>query len=170
MDEALTVIKRGEIVVQATLRRTISGLSISVKAAPAVETFMKSLGSGESQDVKHFGRYWDPTEKGGKLEVYSLGINPGAVATDNGSFFRIDMPGTPIIAQSNGVSNINLSFLRLVGISEGAGVMFGIKGVYSLDSLRDMKDHIGIASRKFYLNYLRPIDLTVQISTQEMLL
>jgi hypothetical protein len=61
-----------------------------------------------------------------------------------------------------------MSFLRLAGTSEGNGVTFGVKGVYSLESLRNLRDKISASARQLYIEYLRPVDLTVTVSTQEM--
>jgi len=175
-----SVIKRGEICIQTTLHRTHLGLTISVKVHPTVEDFIRNLGSGETQDVRIMGRHWQPI--GTKpLEVWNLASNPGRLQTDDGSYFRIDVPGYPLLNPGGGRpdgegdpvptvgrGDLNLSFLRLVGASEGAGVEFGVKGVYTLDQCRQIRDRIVGSARRFYVNYLQPVDMTVMVSTQEI--
>lgn len=175
-DQVAQIIKRGEICIQTTLHRGMSGLSVSVKVHPLVEEFMRSLGSGEVHNVKLFGRHWAPVGAAEELNVYHLQTNPGRLVSDDGTVFRIDKPGQPFTMgpESNdgsltaGLPNLNLSFLRLVGASDGAGVTFSVKGVYEIDGVRRLRDQIAAASRRFYVAYLKPVDMSVMVSTQEL--
>ena len=168
--ETSQVVKRGQIVTEVILHRSMKGVSLQVKTNPAIEEFAKALGDGESMDIKNYGRHWHPIgdtplrvynhdPKLAKMEVITVDDSSGKVA------FRYDQPGQPLY-DTNGF--LNLSFLRLVGVSEGAGVAFGISGIYTLDSLRRIRDHISAAGRKFYIHYMRPVDVSVTISTQEL--
>lgn len=89
----------------------------------------------------------------------SLPPPPGSARGVSGGGMPISSYGGPIV---------NLSFIRLVGASEGAGITFGVKGVHSLESLRDTKERIGAAFRSFYTRYLMPVDLTAIVSTREL--
>lgn len=171
-EETATVMKRGEICIQATLHRNLQGLSISVKAHPRVEEFIKSLGgNGAIEDVRRHGRFWTPLDREKGLTVHSITQSLGVIPMGGGNYFRIDRIGQPILdpdtAVGGNMGGINFSFIRLVGISEGAGITFKINGVYTLDAIRRMRDMIGEAAQTFYVSYLKPIDLDVQISTQE---
>lgn len=180
MAETGTIIKRGETVIQFTLHRNQShskdgvGLFMSVKTVPAVEDFMRQLSVGlEPVEVKAAGRYWIALDKDHPLTCYRLSEKiPIEQADDNGADnpFGFDYIGSPLLIPSDHYRKpiLNLSFLRLVGISEGAGVSFGIKGVQSLDSLHQIQEDMSTACRKFYVRYLKPIDLTVMVSTQEI--
>lgn len=179
MDEIAQVVKSGEVCIQTLLSRRgrksgdpndwKGGMVLTVKTLPRVEEFIQSLGNGSVVDVGTVGRYWTPII--GKLEAYNIQPIPNQQSED-GSVITFDMLGKPLISvDAEGRERypvINLSFLRLKGISEGAGVSFGIKGVYSLDELRKMKDKIVAAQRRFYVEYLRPVDLLVTVSTQEV--
>ena len=169
--EISTVTKSGTIVTQVTISRSPKGVSLTVTAQPAVEEFARALGDGDSQDVRVYGRYWhqignmplriyNHDSKLVKLEMLSVEDQGSKIA------FRYDQPGHPLY---DGNGCLNLSFLRLVGISEGAGVTFGVSGVYTLENLRRIRDHISVAGRKFYVHYMRPVDLSVTISTQDLL-
>jgi hypothetical protein len=177
-----SVVKSGETHIWVMLSRSgrkqgdpadwKGGTRVTVRATTRVEEFMQNLGAGEVVDVATIGRYWQPIG-GIPLNAYvTQPFNPH-FQIDDGSFITLDRLGHPLIlpspdGQQDRHSTVNLSFLRLRGISEGLGVTFGIKGVYSLDELRKVKDRISAASRRFYVDYLRPVDLLVTVSTQEV--
>lgn len=181
------ILKRGENVLAFSLHRSPVGISMTVKAHNAIEEFMRKNSGAEIQTVKvaSVGRYWEAKGKE-PLTAYRLveklqpdpqdnvrwslehGLGDPLIIVpqrDDGELRR-DGPPTGLLTLKGGT--VNLSFLRLVGISEGAGVSFGIKGVQSLEALQDTKDRIGTAFRAFYVQYLKPVDLTVNISTQVM--
>lgn len=177
------VVKSGECCIQTTLSRRNrrhgdppdwkGGLLITVKTLPRVEEFMQSLGSGEVVDVGVVGRHWQAIG-GQPLHAYiiqNINTHPG----DDGSMVSLDKLGSPLLLmdpeRGEKYPTINLSFLRLRGISEGAGVTFGIKGVYSLEEMQRIEKRLTAAQRKFYNDYMRPIDITIQLvtmSTQEV--
>lgn len=171
MEAQAVVQKRDETCIQVNLRRSAIGLMVNVKALPRVEDFVRSLGSGETVDVRTLGRHWVPNKEQ-VLAVYAMATNPGSLTTDSGLRFRIDRPGWPLSEyDANSLTAgevINLSFLRLAGISEGDGVTFGVKGVFTMEALNRLRDGIGDASRRFYISYMKPINLTVMVCTQEM--
>lgn len=171
------VVKRGETCVITTLSRTALGLSLRVKAHPALELFMRGLASPDAPpvEVSLTDRYWVSATKQ-PLLAYRLGtplpsiINPATGAP----FFTLDRLSRPLLddtdseGRSRGDVPINLSYLRLIGISEGAGVVFHIRGVYSLDALRTIQEKLVDAQQQFYINYIRPVNLSVIVSTQEV--
>lgn len=61
---------------------------------------------------------------------------------------------------------INLSMIRLVGI--GAGVSFRVKGVYSKEYVKDTTDDLRGALSQFFIDYLKPIERVINITTQEV--
>jgi len=168
----LTVIKKGETCLHVTLSRVKSvpanfpvglGLMVSVKAHPALEEFCKNtIGDGKLIPVELINKGWVGTDPSKGLQCYNLPNRfthvTGNIALDLGPI------GTPLYQGDT----VNLSFLRLAGISEGAGVSFYCKGVFSQDTMRNMKDKIGIATRALYNEYLRPVDMSIQVSTQEI--
>lgn len=157
------VLKRGETVTRVRFQRSPVGLKITCWAHPAVEDLMRSWGTGEIQAVTAHGRNWEPLRDPLK-GVYHLGTNPGVCPYDGGHY-RLDRVGQPLIDPDGCV---NLSFVRLIGVSEGEGVSFSLKGVHTLEAIRDMGERIKLASRRLYINYMKPVDLTVTVSTQEI--
>lgn len=162
--------------------RSKLGITINVRTISEVEDFMRSLGSGERVNTASAGRYWAPLQTitrdettgavtrtdGPPLYVYDLrqALEPGVL--DNGGGYRLDQPGGPLLY--SGTEMVNLSILRLIGTSEGTGVTFNLKGsVYTEGALKNLKDQLSKAARKFYIDYIRPVDFrgTVILSSQE---
>lgn len=168
------VVKRGETCIITTLSRTALGLSMRVKTHPAVELFMRGLAAEDAtpMEVALSDRYWVPIGKQPLLAYRLAQILPPVInPVTGGPLFALDRLSRPLIDTEDGRLGdvpVNLSFLRLIGISEGAGVSFQIRGVHSLDSLRLMQDRLQHAQQQFYINYIRPVNLSVITSTQEI--
>lgn len=141
--------------------RSFVGVTFTLKALPALEDFMRNLGSGEKQPVEAFGRGWVGLPGERPLEVYDLS------KSIDFSGLTVAFPGNPFeYADRNlGRKLINLSFLRLAGISEGAGIRFGIKDVYPKEDLIKLKGEISRACKMFCDEFLCPIDMTCTISS-----
>ena len=190
MDLTSEVIKRGQTCIQVILHRTRLGLTVEVHSHPNVEDFFRTFTPNPPIDVMTIGRYWLPycqtcgqhhqtlnTDIIGcrmyipkPLMAYAgvVGIDPMTI--EDNTVITLDNLGQPLIKDGRvegGNTLINISFLRLVGISEG-GVTFGVRGVYSTERLHRLRDVISTATRKFYIDYLRPVDMSVVISTQEL--
>lgn len=178
------VTKGGRTPITATLSRNRLGTSLRVQALPEVEEFMRGLSHGREGgghiDVKTMGRFWEPLERLASnpktfapLVAYRQDVPLEAISIGDLKI-TLDGLGQPITSRDMDMDRyrtaLNLSFLRLVGISEGAGVRFGVHGVYSFDELLKMHDQIAKGLRTFYIHYMRPVDLTVQISTQVLAL
>lgn len=180
--EQIEIIKQGEVSFSASLLRTGKGLRVEVHAHPDVEDFMSTMGGGRVAEVKTMGRYWEPHHtSAASLSVYSIISGPGLMIAEDGTPFRIDRPGGPLLDTSgdgdspphydtNGraLPQLNLSFLRLVGISRG-GVSFYMKGgVYTNEEVRTVGSKIGLAYKRFYSTYMSPMMFNVVVSTQEV--
>ena len=180
-DASLEVIKRGETSLTMTLIRSSSGLTVAVKAHPSVEAFIRGLGDGQTVDVKAAGPYWRPVSREGRpLMVYTQTQTVEPVVLNSGDFANINRCGQPMIEnQSNDGSGltlsisgrgrqlVNLSFLRLVGISEGPGITFAVRGVHTYEAVNRMRELIGEAYKQFYRVYMKPIKMDIVVSTSE---
>lgn len=167
------MVKRGESCVSLSFRRNMAGLSLSVKTHPGIETFFRSLSTGEFSDVTGIGRHWIPIG-GVPLRIHNLVEQVPTISIEAGRRIRFDRPGQQLLAPSGATSpdgvplqDVNLSFLRLIGISEGAGVTFTVRGVYSEQAVNQMRDTLAEAAKKFYQTFMKPINLTVSIVTSE---
>jgi hypothetical protein len=159
----IDLVKGGQSVMLVTLGRPVGklakqgvSLTVSVKAHPAVEEFMAGLLPEEPPTPANlYGRSWVPLDTR-PLSFYALPLELTAGITA----YSLDRPCQQLLAPSN------LSFLRLVGITEG--VSFGIKGVpLRHDRLTEMREAIGIAARAFWRDFIKPVDVTVALVTQE---
>lgn len=169
------IIKRGETVMQISVKRNTGGLFIAAKVHPTIEEFIRSLGTGETQDIRALGRHWTPYPAGAEFAVYNMSTNPGVIGVGNIQF-RLDQPGNMLlsdtaVAHPNGreyLKAVNLSFLRIRGASESAGIRFHVRGVYTTEATLEIADRVKEACRAFYTMYLKPIDMTVMVQTQEI--
>lgn len=169
-----SVVKGGELCLMVNLSRGREGLLLNVKTSPLVEKFMQDLGNGTKDPLAKFERgFWAPN-KSDELYIYNAGRDTlTQIANPDLQRYRLDRIGDRLDLSSEfGPGIINLSFLRIVGVSEADGVTLNIKGsVMSLDGLRDLKNKIGAAARALYVDFIRPVDLSVyvtQVASQEV--
>jgi len=172
------LIKGGEAVVRINIHRSPAagrwgvGYLLTVWVHSAIEDFFRSLSNGEIQEVNSLGRHWLATDKQTVLTCYHMSKSLGNLPM-HGGYFNLDRPGQPLSDAGEGglkgiLVTVNLSPLRLCGASDGAGVTFGVKGVYTLDALIQTRDKLLEASEKFYITYLKPMDLSMTLSTQNI--
>lgn len=162
VQEVAAFTKGGVTPIEVVLQRTGLGVKVIVKTTAEVENFMLTLGGGRIVDVERVGRNWRSAVKDHPLQAYELVEHIDPVG---GNYpYRVDALGSPLSVEGY----MNLSFLRLVGSSEGIGASFYIKGVYSLQGLRNLKDQLVGSTKQFYIDYMRPVDLIIKVSTQEL--
>lgn len=158
--------------VQIQVQRSASGLVINVRTSPKLEEFFKNAvdGNTEDFDLRLTGRHWTLPTGANFLRLYQL--DAGAHFTGIVPFhapgivgYRLDVPGRKILevdAKTNLGNIINLSFLRVVGISKD-GIEIRLQGVYSEPQVRQIHDGILTATNAFYDTYLRPLKLTINL-------
>ena len=132
---------------------------MEVRTHPAVEDFIRQLGNGTKKALEMYGKTWSSFPGEAPLEVYHLN---GPINGANG--FRLDNPADVL---KDDVGQLNLSFLRIAGVSSGSGVRFRVRGVYSLPLLERISDEIGSAVKQLYRDYIKTVNLAVVVSTQE---
>lgn len=144
------------------------GLTVTVKVLPLIEAYFKDLAQEESATVGSLGRHWIQKE-GQTLRVWMPRVNFEPEGGSVNKVYALDGVGHPLLGPiERDEPIVNLSFLRLEGASEGSGVSFGLKGVYTVDAIRKMRDLVSTATRRFYIDYIRPVDVSVAIVTQEL--
>lgn len=157
------VIKKGETCIQVSLRRgNKGGILLRIKAHPALEDLIRGWGNGSQVDARTMGLGWKSPKT---IMVHHLADGLAGVKGSD-TPYRLDRVGHPLETPND--KSINLSFLRIVGVSEGEGASFAIPGIYELDDMRDLASRIKGATRKFYVDYMLPVDLTITMSTQEV--
>lgn len=165
IDETSTaMVKRGEECVRVSLRRSINGLRVTVKAHPSIEALLRAWGEDSAPSSINTGRHWTSATL---LKVYQLYQATGRLG-DGKELYRLDAAGMPLLIEDDYGESVNISFLRLVGVSEGAGITFELRGVFTLTIMENLQKKIMRACKRFYQDYLLPIDLTCVVSTQEV--
>lgn len=181
------VMKRGETAAILQVRRSLVGVTLTLKVHPSIEEFFRFHAEGKSADVKGFGRIWSEIRRDSPpLQAYIVKRELDPITLDTGEvcdFNRVAHPllddgrdasredgplgGGGAAPKSGRTRRINLSILKLVGASEGHGVSFGIRGVYTTDQLREIANKVGTGIRTFYSTYLLPVEMSAIVSTQE---
>lgn len=139
---------------------------------------MTSLGSGEAFPTAKWSRDWKKVSgDGDDLRAYDLSASGlGLQPYGSGQFYCLDrVGGAPWEARviSQGGRNVpienvvNMSFLRLQGIST-QGIAFAFGGVFKSDDALRFVEDIKLAARTFYLNFLKPVNVIITLSTQEL--
>ena len=165
---ASTLIKSGETCVSIELSRSKYGLSLWMRAAPHVEEAIKAMGAGDTTELRVFGRNWTlPPDK----ELYLHNIHnqyAGNLVAHDGTLYSIGYPGHPLLLKDptsmTSKEVLNLAALRFVGVSEGAGVRIGIKGVYTREQLNTICERFKISARHFYQTYMKPVHLSITLT------
>lgn len=172
--------KSGETFLQTILERSKGGVKLTVRAHPRLEQLMASVCDGQAPvEVRLVGREW-VFGADQKATAYNLVGNEFAgvkSAAGTAYQYRLDKLGAPLLTSNddaerrvlgaNSQKVINLSFLRLVGISEGVGVSFEIKGVRTKEGIRELSEAIGQASRSFYEQYVRDLRMVATLSVMQ---
>jgi hypothetical protein len=179
------VIGKGERIVDLRFVRVKGGLKVTVQAHPMVEDIFKSWSiDGRTIPAQQHGRLWRPVEEGDSLEVYNL--PPGRIPVtplDRTSSYRVDRIGTliieggePLHRPSEGrldvsgqvdAMTVNIGYLRLKDISRSGGKSFILAGVFSTEGVKEMSEKSMAAIRRLFMDYMRPIDLSITISAKE---
>ena len=160
-DDPAIEVKKGDDIIWARLRRDALGLKLFVKAHPAVEQFVKSLGNGSVKQLELFGgKHQFSLEGKPPIQIYNL-----ATDVSNVSGIRLDLPGGPI---EDPDGRVNISFLRAQGISQGDGVAIAIRGVFSYDKMKQLENRIGESCRRLYREFINTTDLVVVLSTKDL--
>ena len=167
MDEAV-LSKGGEIKIITTLHRTKNGLGIVVHADASIEDFFRTWSAGV-EAVAMYGRHWT-APKDEPFEVYSIANIPPPQMTEDGYLYTMASVGQPLIHLDEGRRTVvNISFLRLRGISAGNGIRFTIPGtVISAEGINSLANQIQAAQRAFYISYMKPIQVSFVTSIQEI--
>lgn len=165
--ELSQVTKGGEMLLQTQVVRNKLGISITIRTSPTIEDMMATMSlETKPRNILEYGRYWK-SEK--DLLVYGLPADLAGTKNVSGRLsYRLDRPGNALDLNEGrlGGDIVNLSFLRLVGVSEGT--TFTVNTVYSRDGVAELCKRIEEATRHFYIQYLKPVDMRIMVMTQEL--
>lgn len=133
----------------------VKGTKVWVKVDPMVEQFVKSLGDGTYKELPAGLGIMGPLTED-KLEYCSWGNGEFAVPPLSG--YTLDGIRHGLIMDGD---QVNLSFLRFKGISEG--LYFGLRTLYSFSAMKDIKHKVSQAYREFCRDYIVPSSVRVII-------
>jgi hypothetical protein len=162
------VIKGGESLISIGIRRSARGIVLTARVNPIIEAFFQAQ-SGEQIEVDELHREWFPVGKDAEsLKIWHIVHDPGVVRS-SGGVYSVNRPGHPLIMAGASPQEkvMNLSFLRLVGVSSENGIKIEIRGAFTLNFIRDLASQTASAVKQFYIDCLKPIDIQVTVSTQE---
>lgn len=167
--------------IQLRLLRNRDGIAINVQAAPIVESFFREMVPGsEPVDVGLIGRYWSSLQEGQPLQAYQL--NPDVAKCEGtipstGVTWTLSQVGGPLFTgAAKGritlddpppASSINLSMLRLKGISQPGGITFRYHGIIGEDQLEDLTKNLHLAAAQLYNSYLRDFNVTLRVMKED---
>jgi len=159
------VFRHGDKALQMKIDQGKDAIVLWLRAHAIVEDFFKGQSTKEDLVSAVGNGYWykvgDPDGK-----IYRL-AGPRGSYTGNG--YTLDYPGYFGTNEDLGLPHncVNLSFLRMKGISEPDGVKLGIKGVMSLSARRELRDSVKTAMGKFVRDYLIPVTLELEIRVDD---
>lgn len=168
--------------IQIRLQRDRDGLRVNVQAAPAVEELFRSMcPEKDVEAVGLFGRYWSALRPEDQLTVYAFdsekvqatGTVPGTGI--DWSFVTVGQPLTEDRNRGGGLrvkggpepGYVNLSMLRLRGISQPGGVSFRYHGIIEEDQAKQLAENLHRASAAFWNRYLREFDITLRVMKED---
>lgn len=164
--DPVEIIRKDDDIAAIGIKRTRKGLIFTISGHEALEALFQEWGTGEVQPVSAHGRFWQPLG-GVSLEVYQLGKDPGIHSTPGGVHYSIAKPGCEILyADQTGRQVLNLSFLRLIGISQPRGRAFLVSGIYSTEIVESLIKQIPLAVERFHAMYLMPIGVELRMTTE----
>lgn len=160
----MELMKKGEVMISITVSRNGRGMKFAFKTHPSVEALFREWGAGGSAPITKWGRGWHSKEV---LTAYEMLNATDIHTTPSGVLYSLNRIGRDMWEERTpGVQHLNMSFLRLVGSSEGAGLNFSVEGMFSRDTIQRTADAILAASRHLYVSYLQEVDVTVRVSTE----
>jgi hypothetical protein len=146
--------------VSCFLRRCKEGIRVKVKVIPEIEDFFKQWG-GEIQQAPAYGRSWLPIPgNDAPLRLWNF-----EQRLEDRSDYSLIHSGLPLVVERDAV---NVSFLRLVGASEGEGREFIIQSVMGRSELERIASRIVRAGEHFYINYIQPVNLHAYVAVVDI--
>ena len=159
-----SVIKSGICWFELSIERGKGGLELFVRADPRIEEFMVSLSAGKNDIIDIYGKSWFPIGER-DIKVYRVETELSSL-DDAPKRYLICRPAENLEFPRN--DQVNLSFLRFVGIGSPEGVRFGIAGPFSKEYVRKLSSTILTEVRNLVKEFIVPININLRISSQEI--
>jgi hypothetical protein len=159
MTEEVTVVKKGTQLVSLAFTRNARGLLVACKAHPSLEKYMEELAEGCKGVPPKYAEEWLVE---GEPSVYKM---PATVNLINNTEpqFRMDRWGGKL--DSDGF--LNLSFLRVVGISTDGFTFTAKGGPWNAETIKALGQQYQGAIASFFANWMRPVCIRVAVTVTE---
>ena len=165
--ESVEVIKGGETIFQGLLSRTRLGLTLTVKIHPSVEDFFSTQAGGAHEDPAAYGRQWVPKDgEAFRCWRFRPSEQTAEEMVRKGEYTLTSLGG-PLLVQNDGAQIINISFLRIVGLSENAGRSLSFREVCTEAEVDNLARKLQQGVRTFFTDFLRPKTINIVVSMQE---
>lgn len=149
----------GDQVITIDLIRHRMGVKVKVHVAHHVEEFFKHWGGGVSGPPSA-GRIWQVVHpQDPPLRVWSFDV---AVNADESQPYSLFHTGSGFITDHG---TINLSFIRLVGASEGRSLI--VDTVVSRTELERIALRLRKAEEQFYAEYIQSVHLSIFVGVKD---
>jgi hypothetical protein len=152
------------------------GLTVKVRARREVEDFMAGLANGRRSPVDAVADGWfNGNPEGGALEFYDSDFQ----SEPHHLYTLANIGGAPLIQRYDpnqprrlaqqlpaaGAQDelVNLSFLRIAGISDESGITIGLSGPYSNEYVTRFRKLYMAAAKQFLHDYLVPITVNLHV-------
>ncbi len=170
----LTVSKGGVCWAEFILKRCPKGLDFTVRVLPEVEELIKSLTTGKKEPAEAYGMEWFPIEPAGDLMIYRTDKR-----SIEGDSWTIDKVAQPLLTVPDpraerdpyerlAAKKVNMSFLRIAGLSNPNGVRFGIHGPFSKDFIKQYGTDIIREMKNLVQQYIVPVNINLRIVERDL--
>lgn len=151
------------------------GLRLRVQANSEVEDFMRSLSNKRVISADAIAPDWVSQDLTASkaLDTYIIERNlSGKDYTMEAIGQQLLIGGGKQVRLADGSiglsgDKINISFLKLVGISNEGGVEFGVSGIFSAEYVNKVRTAINPAIAQFLKDYLVPVSYTFSVFSRD---
>lgn len=147
-------IKPGTDLIDIQVKRGLRGITVHVKAHQIVESFMSAISHGKIRQLGDLDNTWASAQPEQPLQIYNINYN---LATQD---YQLNLAGGDLF-QGN---VLNLSFLKLKGISDEDGVTFNLTTPINRDQFKRLEGMLLNATTNFYRDFIKPMNLSVSVS------
>lgn len=138
------------------------GIKLVIKIDPRVEEYFKTISNGNTSLISAYGgKDWSPVSGGAQLESYGISEE----MFHHTRFFCMGYPGYPMFLDAF-PNKVNLSFLHLVGASEGKE--FIVRTPVSKSGKKDLKMVIEYGMQEFVKEYMMYGKMVIKVSSSEI--
>ena len=155
------MIEVGNDAITIGMRSHKHGIKLHIQTLPEVEAFFEQWSGGVQERPAH-GRLWKPARTGDTLTVWAFGmpLTPSSMRP-----YSLLHTGAGFLTEN---SHPNISFLRLVGISNSDGVEFVMEALIGRGEIAQLGARLSDACNMFYSEYLQPVNIRAVVSVFQL--